>query len=250
MGISKFLTKKFLKIYAHDELRNILKEEVSGTIKQLSAEMLGMPTHKEFKENFLFDFKNFSGDFDIEPGLPHKKSKKTTQKIKIKPIDVLCELETIPTPFSVELIDEKSSVLRDKEKLIEQKYAKREVTALIERLENRKKYTENKAFFDRFQNTTDEKIDVLLEKYALVMKNSDIFVPEFPTEAIKVMTEYTEKVKALFNVTPVFYVIAEDKDFIKKYKKRDPILLVQSPFGFFWQILGAWDKELILLSEL
>ena len=36
----------------------------------------------------------------------------------------------------------------------------------------------------------------------------------------------------------------------EKYKQRDPILLVQSPFGFYWQILGAWDKEMLILSEL
>jgi uncharacterized lipoprotein len=47
-----------------------------------------------------------------------------------------------------------------------------------------------------------------------------------------------------------FYVIAEEKSFKSAAEKRDPILLVQSPFGFYWQILGAWDKEMILLSEL
>ena len=31
---------------------------------------------------------------------------------------------------------------------------------------------------------------------------------------------------------------------------NNPILLVQSPFGIYWQILGAWDKELVLLEEL
>jgi hypothetical protein len=45
-------------------------------------------------------------------------------------------------------------------------------------------------------------------------------------------------------------VIAEPDKFRKAYEKRDPILLVQSPFGFYWQILGAWDKEMMLLSEL
>ena len=49
---------------------------------------------------------------------------------------------------------------------------------------------------------------------------------------------------------PIFYVIATEDKFRKAYEKRDPILLVQSPFGFYWQILGAWDKEMILLSEL
>ena len=82
------------------------------------------------------------------------------------------------------------------------------------------------------------------------MKTSDIFIPEFPDEAIKAMTDYTEKMEAVCGKKPVFYVIAEHDKFKEAFKKRDPILLVQSPFGFFWQIIGAWDKEMILLSEL
>jgi hypothetical protein len=148
------------------------------------------------------------------------------------------------------LIEEKINILNDKVKLINQHYAKREVIALIQRLENRKKYLEYKDYFDRFQNTTDEKIDLLLDKYELVMKTSDIFVPEFPDEAILKMKEYTDKLDELCGKKPVFYVIAEVKDFKKAYEKRDPILLVQSPFGFYWQILGAWDETMMLLSEL
>ena len=171
-------------------------------------------------------------------------------KIKIKPIDVLQELETTPTPFSLALLDQKIEMLKQKEPLITQHYAKRETMAILERLEIRKKYSVNSVFFNAFQNTTMEAIDKLLSKYALVMKPSDIFVPEFPDEAIKVMTAYTAKVMKLSGKKPVYYVIAEENDFKKAYEKRDPILLVQSPFGFFYQILGAWDKEMLILSEL
>lgn len=54
----------------------------------------------------------------------------------------------------------------------------------------------------------------------------------------------------LCQLKPVFYVIAEESDFKEKDKKRDPILLAQSPFGVYYDILGAWDKEMLLLSEL
>ena len=206
-------------------------------------------------ENYLFDFKNWSSQYNgvgtsIAIGMPNSSDSKQPTKIKIKPIDALKELETVPTPFSLTLIDEKIEILKDKAKLIVQFYPKREVEALIQRLENRKKYSESKEFFDRFQNTTEEKIDVLLEKYDLVMKTSDIFVPEFPDEAIKAMKEYTEKSELICGKKTIFYVISEEKDFKKAYQKRDPILIVQSPFGFFYQIIGAWDKEMLLLSEL
>jgi len=147
-------------------------------------------------------------------------------------------------------LEDKIEVLKYKRDLIVQSYSRREVEGLIERLENRRKWEEFKGFFNEFQNTTDEKIDDLLNNYDLVMNTSDLFVPEFPDDAIAIMKTYTEKMDALCGKKPVFYVIAEPDKFRKAYEKRDPILLVQSPFGFYWQILGAWDKEMILLSEL
>jgi hypothetical protein len=222
-------------------------------------------------ESFLFDFKNYGSMYQGNSFIAHnisgsirvnepssegegdKEMSKTTQppqKIVIKPIDVLDQLETIPTPWNLSNLEDKIEVLKYKRDLIVQSYSRREVEGLIERLENRRKWEEFKGFFNEFQNTTDEKIDDLLNNYDLVMNTSDLFVPEFPDDAIAIMKTYTEKMDALCGKKPVFYVIAEPDKFRKAYEKRDPILLVQSPFGFYWQILGAWDKEMILLSEL
>ena len=212
-------------------------------------------------ETFLFDFKNYQSEYNGatlnsfisisgDSSEENNHSFKSSKKIAVKPKDVLSELETIPTPWTLSNLEDKIEVLKYKADLITQHYSKREVKALIERLENRKKWHKFKNFFNEFQNTTDEKIDILLEKYDLVMKTSDLFIPEFPDDAIDVMKKYTDNMKNLCKKKPVFYVIAEPDKFKKAYEKRDPILLVQSPFGFYWQILGAWDKEMILLSEL
>lgn len=219
-------------------------------------------------KEYIFDFLNFSAgntissntisssdsledmvndsdsDFELMP------KSRFNGKIKVKPIDVVNELERTPTNLSLANIEDKLNLLRTKSDLISQNYAKREINALIERIENRKIYPDNKQFFDSFDNTTDEKIDNLLSKYELVMKPSDIFIPEFPEEAIKIMSSYPNKCMDLFNKKPVYYVIAEEDNFRKVWDKRDPILLVQSPFGFYWQILGAWDQEMLILSEL
>lgn len=238
--------------------RKALKEQISN---------VSPSSFSGLNDTYLFDFKNLLTQYQNIPVVdmmnPNGQAipiaggslnpfieAKVPDKIKIKPIDALTELETVPTPFTLIGLDEKIYMMKTKEDLIAQHYAKREINALIQRLENRKKYPEHKTYFDSFQNTTDEKIDSLLGKYQLVMKTSDIFVPEFPDIAIKRMKEYEDKVKLICEKKPVFYVIAEEKDFVKKYEKRDPILLVQSPFGFYWQILGAWDKEMLLLSEL
>jgi len=174
------------------------------------------------------------------------------KRIEINPKAVLDELETTPRikEFNEKLLQEKIDTLKDKTLFSNQRFAKAQIEGLIERLENRKKYPEYREFYCQFPNTTDGRIDKLLKKYKLVMKTTDLFVPSFPKEAIDVMKKYKEQTEKLCDKEPVFYVIAEEKDFNKKVEKLDPILLVQSPFGFFWQILGAWDKEMLLLSEL
>ena len=76
------------------------------------------------------------------------------------------------------------------------------------------------------------------------------FVADMPNEAIKAMKSYDEGVDKLCGKKAVFYIIADKKDFEKTQTRRDPILLAQSPFGHFWQIIGAWDREMLFLEEL
>lgn len=224
----------------------------------------------ELEENYLVEFRGdrfntvsvinsgiFYGDAndDVEPNVKTHSPK--IVRITVKPIDVLNELERVPTNWSLEGIDEKIQILKDKEKLIVQHHAKREVSGLLLCLENRKKYNTvakngktYRAYFSAFDTTTDEKIQDLLKKYDLRREPADIFIPEFPKDAIQVMKEYTEIVNELCSKKPLFYVIATPESFKQSYGKRDPILLALSPFGFYYCILGAWDKEMIYLPEL
>lgn len=202
--------------------------------------------------DFYFDAEGDGGSRDIgqwSSDAPTEQQKKHERE-KVKPVDVVAQLETAPTPVTVEGLDEKIAMFEKKKKFATQRYSKAQVDGMLKRLENRKKYAEHHAFFSRFKETTDEKIHDLLEKYELVMETHDLFVPSFPKEAIDAMETYEEETMKLCGEKPVFYVIAEEKDFKEKKKKLDPILLVQSPFGFYWQILGAWDKEMLLLNEL
>jgi len=170
---------------------------------------------------------------------------------RIKPIDVLNELETFAGPDMLDGIDAKIAVMKAKIDLIRNNsYAEKEVIDMVTRLENRKKWEEFKEFYSQFNNTTSDKVQTLVNKYELVLKGSDLFIGNMPDEAINIMKEYVDQTVNLCGKRPVFYVIAEQQEFKDQYKKKDPILLVQSPFGAYWQILGAWDKEMILLEEL
>lgn len=240
------------------------KRQVAKRVKEAIIHVLGgvsmdqgTPRYEEdtLNQQYLFDFKqgyrsNWTNDGGIGISSSGSTDEKIVEKIVVKPVDVINELQTVPTPFSINYLDEKITILQEKAKLIRQRYAKQEVEALIERLTARKRYIEFKEFFDQFQNTTDEKIQDLLKKYALEMHPSDIFIPEFPDEAVQLMKDYNAKVKEITGKETTYYVIAQPEHFRKAYEKRDPILLVQSPFGFYYQILGAWDKEMVMLSEL
>ena len=107
-----------------------------------------------------------------------------------------------------------------------------------------------KAFFEQWDTTNEKNIRDLVGKYNLSFESADIFIPDFPDEAVHMMTIYTDAVECLCGKKPRYYVIAEKKDFQSKYDRRDPIILAQSPFGFYYHIIGAWDKEMVLLSEL
>lgn len=178
----------------------------------------------------------------------------------LTPKAVYHELERMPTPFTLLDMERKIKLYKSLSGLVRHSNAGGIVSTLkdvIIRLEARVKYRNNKetrAFFDQFQNTNDDRIQALLEKYDhLRIGPADDFIPEMPEDALELMVEYTKQVHAITGAKAVFYLIARDSDFKRKKDargKRDPILLAQSPFGFYWQVLGAWDEEMLLLDEI
>lgn len=245
--------EEMLQLYVKyiPQIRKIMREE--DTDERSDGEIIGQmyDYYKDAEETTRNVVDEWGGEMSLSVNSSGKIIN-TDKRKSMTPVEAMKELEQVPTPFDVNLkdLDEKISTLKDKSKLLHQRYAKAQIDGLTKRLENRKKYKDEAKFYSSFPNTTDDKIDDLLAKYKLVMKTSDLFVPTFPKEAIDIMKRYTSITKKITNETPVYYVIAEVKDFEKKQKKLDPILLVQSPFGFYWQLLGAWGKEMLLLSEL
>jgi len=202
----------------------------------------------------------FSSEGSNDGGKPPKEMPK--QEIQVKPIDVVKELQRSPTNWSLNGLDDKINIVKAKKDLVSQSTAGRDLSALLLCLENRKKCYDDyeyepdktmtfKAFFEQWDTTNEANIHTLTEKYSNLQFNpADIFVPELPDIAAKTMIDYDHAVRKLCDKRPRFYVIADKKDFNKKYQARDPILLVQSPFGVYYHILGAWDTEMQYLPEL
>jgi len=185
-----------------------------------------------------------------------RKRRKALQSLRktVKPIDVVGELKIAPRKFDLIGLEDKITLLKDAQTYISNRgggtYTKEDVDGMLVLLENRKKYNEHRVYFDSLDTTEQQQIDALLAKYKLVHKSADIFIPEFPAEAIQAMKTFTEVTEKICNKKPKFTVIAGEDLFQKVYQRRDPILLASSPFGLYYYILGAWDKEMLILSEL
>jgi len=228
------------------------------------------------KEEYLPDFYEGMGenpDFErfvvmedtTAPGrgvaVPIKKKKKEKGLgYKITPKGVYefkyLDKEGFEVNTNKKFIDEQIEQFKDKLNLINVKEfdmarGVREISSILIRLENRKKYAEFKKFYEEFPYTVTSKIDEVIKIHKhLHLGKVHQFMADMPKEAVKVMKDYTSNTKKLCTKKPLFYVIADKKDFQKTNKRKDPILLAQSPFGHSWQILGAWDEEVLFLEEL
>jgi len=248
-------------VLSHRRVNNLTN--IVGAQKKLFIDTSrGNEEDNESNDRYFVDFRadrfSYGGVLKFNKGTVVEDSlKKNIIKIEIKPKDIINELSKPPTKGSLEGIDDKIKILKEKESFIEQKHAKKEVNGLIKCLENRKKFDMTsksektyREYFSQFDTTDEIKIEGVLKKYNLRMDSADIFVPEFPDDAIKIMKEYNEKIQELCGVKAHYFVIAQQEDFQKQLNKRDPILLVQSPFGFYYYILGVWDDEMLYLPEL
>lgn len=195
-----------------------------------------------------------SGTTTIPNTLPKKDKPKLTPK-RVFDLEMLHD-KNFKLVTDPEYVDEQLDIFREKLNLIKsEEYdmsrGVNDVASIVMRLENRKKYATQKDFFEQFPYTTTSRVDSIVKKHDyLKLGQVAQFVADMPKEAVQTMKDYNKATTAISGKQAVYYIIADKKDFEKTQQRRDPILLAQSPFGHVWQILGAWDKEMMFLEEL
>lgn len=153
-------------------------------------------------------------------------------------------------------VDEQLQTFKDKLALIksseyDMSRGTNEIASIVLRLGNRKKYADVKDFFEEYAYTTTDRINKVLKNHDnLKLGKVEEFIADMPKEATDAMKDYNKYCEQLCGKKSIFYIIADKKDFKKTEQRRDPILLAQSPFAHVWQILGAWDEEMMFLEEL
>lgn len=180
--------------------------------------------------------------------------KKLTPK-EVHQLDMLRDesfkLNTDPKYVDAQLLDFKDKLALIQSEEYDMRRGVNEIASIIQRLENRKKYGDFKKTFDEFPYTTTSRINSVIKgNDHLKLGQVAQFMADMPAEATLAMKRYNEGTMKLCGKQAVFYIIADKKDFQRSDKRRDPILLAQSPYGHFWQILGAWDEEMMFLEQL
>jgi len=175
-------------------------------------------------------------------------AKKEDLRIAKKPVEVFKEifteepkLDLLSLDKKIEMVEKRIEVLRD--------FVGGNISDDIEALKflkARRKLIKTKTEF-KWATTNLKSIQDLVGKYKLRMVDFASFAKNVPMEAVdeleKFMTQY-EKVR---DDQPVLKLIIDE---CGKETKKDPILLASSPFGKWFYILGAWDKEVEIVDDL
>lgn len=241
--------------------------ELFNFSKNKGQNIIGFANHQLKDSKYLPDFYTIAGNapiyYAVETSngklvLANKKTKKKTYEITPKGIyemkmlnekNFVINTETDYIESQLKTFKEKLSLV----KMSEYDYTRgvTEIQSVVVRMENRKKYPEFEKFFSQFPYTKTTKIKGIIGKNEyLKFDKVEQFLADLPKEAIKIMSEYKNNTEKLCGKFPLFYILAKKSDFEKTERRKDPILFAQSPFGHFWQILGAWDEEMLFLEEL
>lgn len=182
-----------------------------------------------------------------------EKKREKKKRIPIQPRDIIHELED-NVDFPKDKLKEAVKDLANRIKFMKKTLGTSvtdEVRAL-NMLNARLKYPKVAHLFI-WKTTTIEHIQKILDKYDLSHKDIRQYVRSIPQLAIQSMEVYTDILSKVTKSKPEFSLIAPTKYFKgedTKRKKTDPILLTMSPFGNYYYILTAWDKEISNVSEL
>lgn len=188
--------------------------------------------------------------FSSGGNIPMDVSEKKDGRLEFDKDAVLKEMNAPPMEIKLGQIAVKTHQLKQ---LIKGLKAKKLETAIyskaLQQLVNRKIYPQVKDHVEALPITNNKLIQELIKKYKLVFRPMGGITKEMPLEVVEALDKFCqplEKAGIVFGRED-FYLIAPEDWW---QKERDPILLVESPFGNYFYIICAWDKEVDILGEL
>jgi len=182
--------------------------------------------------------------------------KKEDVRIEKLPIEVYKEIFTTVPSIDCTSLDKKISLVEKRIRVLHEVgadgYISNEKEALGF-LKARKNYLKCKELF-QWETTTDELIEKLLKTYKLASVGLNEYQRNIPAEAIDELEKYNNAYEKVRDDQIILKLIIDDKKDKEggssKERRKDPILLASSPFGAWWYVLGAWDKEVEIVDDL
>ena len=175
------------------------------------------------------------------------KKKRGRPKKQYKPIEVMEHLlikEQIK--FDVTDINEKIAAIEFRIDFIKNElgHNTHEEEKVLSWLKARKQF---KKFGKQFKwaVTNKEKVKWFCKKYNLRQSGWATYHRNVPNEALAELKKYLDLYSKVSDTDPKLIIIGDHDE-----TKKDPILIASSPFGNYFYIIGAWDKEVEIMEEL
>jgi hypothetical protein len=177
-------------------------------------------------------------------------TKKIDERIEKKPVEVFQEIISPLKPVvrlaglenQIKMVERR----RDFIKLNFNNLSTSDEDEALVYLKARQKYLKNQDAFPwpivLVQAVTD-----LCAKYKLREVGFESYYKNVPMEAIDELEKFIAAWKKIRSDEPRFRLIIDEGG---KETKKDPILLAMSPFGKWFHMLGAWDKEVEYVDDI
>lgn len=168
----------------------------------------------------------------------------------VKPVDVFKQIIGKEPKINLENLEGELEIVKKRADFLKENFPDIGISdeeIALKFLQARKKYEGTKDSF-RWPVTSQEKIDKLCSKYKLRTVSFTSFYKTVPAEGLNEMEYFMEAYQKVRKDEPFFQLIVDETG--EETKKADPILLAGSPFGNWYYVLGAWDKEIEIVDQL
>jgi len=177
-----------------------------------------------------------------------KSAQNEDTRLEKKPIEVVVEIVSEIPQMDLTDLDNKIKIVAKRLKCFTRLSCSGSDEAFALRfLKSRKLF---KKYYTKFnwKITTQQKIQELVKKYKVQCVFLSGYYKSLPMEAITELERFMDAWELVCeDIQPNFQLII---DYGGKEQKKDPILLASSPFGNWYYILGAWDKEVEIVDDL
>lgn len=253
MAIFKAVKSLIKNLRAQYKSHNEFESAWNNRMNPIDSEVLG-------QSRLWRDTPITSNSINISNGPAIEAEEAKDTRIVKKPIEVVKEI-TVETPtFTIKDLPQQLKVITKrlrvlKEQGVNERDLENEKNAL-NYLKARQKYAKNFGLF-KWPTSNQASVIALTKKYKLHVVGLEEWVKTLPSEAIDEIQRYAEAYAEVRKDKPDFRLIVNEKDWKEiaamrkeKERQRDPILLALSPFGNWYYVLGAWDKEVQYVDDL